>query len=54
MKNSSGKRYSNDFKERIVKLYLNGHQSMIALSYEYGVKTSNISNWAKLIILLLY
>ncbi|WP_419155310.1 transposase [Weissella minor] len=53
MKNSSGKRYSNDFKERIVKLYLNGHQSMTVLSREYGVMTSitviGYSNWNKTI-----
>lgn len=47
MKKSSGKRYSKDFKVRIVKLYLDGHQSMTALSREYGVTTSTISKWVK-------
>ncbi|MBM7616969.1 transposase [Weissella uvarum] len=47
MKKSSGKHYSNDFKERIVRLYLDGHQSMTALSREYGVTTSTISKWGQ-------
>lgn len=47
MKNYSGKRYSNDFKKRVVKLYLDGHQSMTALSREYRVTTSTISKWVK-------
>lgn len=47
MKKTSGKRYSTEFKERIVKLYVDSHQSMSALSREYGVTTSTISKWIK-------
>lgn len=45
MSNYTAKRYSPEFKQRIVKLYETGNYSMTALGREYDVTTSTVSKW---------
>lgn len=44
---NSGKRYSTEFKQRLVALYNEERRSIAALSREYGVTGPIISKWIK-------
>ena len=41
----NGKRYDEDFKKQIVKIYNLGNHSYRSLSKEYGISTASISHW---------
>jgi transposase len=44
---STGKRYTEDFKQMIIELYQSG-KSKLELSREYGVSITSIDNWIEL------
>ncbi|KRF52572.1 transposase [Bacillus sp. Soil768D1] len=43
---NTGKKYNNEFKKTVVDLYHSGN-SVIELSYEYGISEVSIYKWVK-------
>lgn len=45
---NTGKRYSEETKSMIIKMYCDDHRSVNSLANEYGISSPTIARWLKL------